>query len=192
MFETFFAYVEQFLPMPEENRQQCRDNFTPAFFPKGSIIHKAGTVPEFHNFVLSGIMRNYYVDEKGQEITTDMNDGPRFFTSYDYFVQQTVSPETIHCVTDCEMLRANQQQVQTMMAEGGNVIREFGMKVMQQAWEEERLRLHERATLSAEQRYLNFMERHPNLMQEVPLQYIASFLGIKPESLSRIRRKLTS
>ncbi|MEM7656929.1 MAG: Crp/Fnr family transcriptional regulator [Bacteroidota bacterium] len=192
MFDILFAYIEEFLPMPEENRQQCRDHFEPAFFPKGTIIQQAGTVPQYHNFIASGCLRNYFVDQRGQEITTDLNDGPRFFTSYEHFMAQTVSPETIVSLTDCEMLQVSRQNVEVLMGVGGHVIREFSMLVMQRAWEEEKQRLHERASLTAEQRYLKFMEKHPRLMKQIPLQYIASYLGLQPESLSRIRRKLIS
>ncbi len=192
MFQTFFDYIETFLPMPEENRQQCREWFFEAAFPKGTLLQEAGTVPEYHNFVVSGFMRNYFMNEKGEEVTTDLNDGPRFFTSYQYFLDQTPAPENIVCITDCELLRISHQGVEALMKVGGHVIREFSMMVMQQSWEEEKQRLHDRTTLSAEQRYLKFVEEHSAILQHVPLQYIASYLGIKPESLSRIRRKLIS
>ena len=68
--------------------------------------------------------------------------------------------------------------------------KDYGMQVLQESviYNEERSK--DLATLSAEQRYLKLMKSYPNIIQNVPLQYIASFLGIKPESLSRIRRNL--
>ncbi len=190
MFEIFFDYIETFLPLPKENRQQCRDNFEPHHFSKGSIIQESGRAPEFHNFVVQGHLRKYSLDLKGHEQTIDLNQGPRFFTSYEYFMEQKPSPETIVALTEVKLLRASKAQVDTMMQIGGQVIRDFTIMVMQQAWEEEKRRLHERATISAKQRYLNFIERYPTLLEIVPLQYIASYLGIQPESLSRIRREI--
>lgn len=192
MIESMFTYIEGFLPLPEENRQQCRAYFQPAVFPKHTVIQAAGTVPAYHNFVVSGLLRNYFINEKGEEVTTDLNEGPRFFTSYQHFMARTPSPETIVCLSDCELLRIDRAGVDALMAVGGEVIREFTMLLMQQSWQKEKERLQDRSTLSAKQRYLKFARQHPQLMQQVPLQYIASYLGIKPESLSRIRRKLNA
>ena len=192
MFETLFTYIEEFLPLPEFNRQLCRNSFEPVRFPKGTIIQPAGKVPAFHNFVAAGFLRNYTLDEKGQEITLDLNDGPRFFTSYEHFVAQTVSPESIVCLTDCELLRVSRAQVDVLMGQEDTVIRDFSMMVLQQAWEGEKQRLEDRRKLTAVQRYQKFLVEHPQLLRHVPLQYIASYLGIQPESLSRIRRNLIS
>ncbi|MEM9986036.1 MAG: Crp/Fnr family transcriptional regulator, partial [Bacteroidota bacterium] len=145
-----------------------------------------------HNFVARGYLRKYLLDPKGKEQTIDLNQGPRFFTSYDYFTEQTVSPEAIVALSDVELLRASKAQVETMMQVGGQVVRDFTIKVMQEAWEEEKRRLHERSNLSAKQRYLNFVQRSPTLLKVVPMQHIASYLGIQPESLSRIRREIIS
>ena len=192
MFDILFQYIEEFLPMPESNRQQCREHFQPVRLPKGMYLQEAGEVPRTHNFVVSGFLRNFTLDEKGQEITTDLNSGPRFFTSYPYFMDQAVSPDNIVALTDCELLCVDRAGVEKLMEVGGNVIREFSALVMQQAWEDEKQRLQDMANLTAEQRYVKFVETQPNLMKHVPLQYIASYLGIQPESLSRIRRKVIS
>jgi CRP-like cAMP-binding protein len=192
MFDILFTYIETFLPLPEFNRQRCRTYFKPVRFPRSAVIQPSGQVPEFHNFVVSGILRNSVLDERGQEITLDLSDGPRFFTTYEHFMARTVSPERITSLTDCELLRVSRADVEIMMADEDTVIRDFSMMVMQQAWEGEKQRLEDRRSLTAAQRYQKFMLEHPRLLQQVPLQYIASYLGLQPESLSRIRRNMSS
>ena len=190
-YETLFKYIGQTIEIPESDKAQCRLSFTPLSVPKDTILEQAGKVPGYHNFIVSGYMRNFHVDHKGEEVTVDLNDGPRFFTSYFHFMNQTVSNENLHCITDCKLLRITladaQASVQTSITQ-----KDFTIKLFQKIQEEDKQRINDLATLTAEQRYLKLVNEKPNIIKNVPLKYISSYLGIKPESLSRIRRELFS
>lgn len=188
-FQTFFDYVALIHEMPPADMERCRQMFTPVWLPKGTLVSRSGEVPEFHNFVVSGHLRNYHIDEKGDEVTVDLNDGPRFFTSYYYFSQQIVSPENVECLTDCELLQVRHVDV-VQSAANSLSQREYTIKLLELILEEEKIRINDMAILTAEQRYLKLVQQKPNIVKNVPLKYVASYLGIKPESLSRIRREL--
>lgn len=187
-FDTLFNYVGQILEMPEHDKNQCREYFTPIQLPKDTILEKSGKVPKYHNFIVSGYMRNFHVNENGQEITVDLNDGPRFFSSYFHFMNQTVSDENIQCISDCELLRITFDDVEEMV-KTSITQRDYSIRLFHQLMEEQKQRSNDMATLTAEQRYMKLIEKKPNIVKHVPLKYIASYLGIKPESLSRIRRE---
>jgi len=186
-YQTLFDSVEELVEMPEYDRQLCRQYFEPVVFPKSTIIEKAGKIPGHQYFIISGYLRNFHLSKKGNEVTTDMNNGPRFFTSYPNFMNRTVSNENIECITKCELLRVNRDDVDILYQKGLS-IKDYTMKILQYFLEEEKKRMKEMSTLPAEQRYEKFIKKHPNIIQNVPLKYIASYLGIRPESLSRIRR----
>ena len=186
-FQTLFDSVENFVEMPEYDRQLCRQYFEPVVYPKSTIIEKAGTIPRHQYFIISGHMRNFHLDSRGEEVTTDMNDGPRFFTSYNSFMNRTISNEHIECITGCELLRVNRDDVDVLYQKGIS-IKDYTMMILQKFLDEEKIRMKEMSSQTAEQRYENFIKRCPNLTLNVPLKYIASYLGIRPESLSRIRR----
>lgn len=186
-YQTLFDSVEKIIEMPEYDRQLCFEYFEPVVFPKSTLIEKAGNIPGHQYFIISGQMRNFYLDSNGEEVTTDLNNGPRFFTSYTNFMNRTVSNENIECVTDCELLKVNRDDVDILFQKGIS-IKDYTMMILQKFLDEEKKRMKEMSTLSAEQRYVNFMKTSPNIIQNVPLKYIASYLGIRPESLSRIRR----
>lgn len=188
-YETLFKYIEQTIEIPESDREQCRYFFTPLRVPKDTILERAGKVPEYHNFIVSGHMRNFYINDKGEEVTVDLNDGPRFFTSYFHFMNQTVSNENLHCITDCELLRITMADAQTS-AKTSITQKDYTIKLFEKIQQEDKQRINDLATLTAEQRYLRLVNEKPNLIKNVPLKYISSYLGIKPESLSRIRREL--
>ncbi|MGD1890369.1 MAG: Crp/Fnr family transcriptional regulator [Cyclobacteriaceae bacterium] len=188
-FTIFFDYVRQLVDIPEVDQEICRQYFQPTFVKKDTLLAEAGTVHEHHNFIVSGYMRNYHHNPDGEEVTTDINDGPRFFTSYNHFTNRTVSNENLHCITDCEMLRVKRDDVD-IMAEIGITQMDYSLQILQQHLEKNRQRMIDLTTLSAEERYLKLMRDHPTILQHVPLKYIASYLGINPGSLSRIRKGL--
>jgi len=97
--------------MPVYDRQLCYELFEPVVIPKSTIIERAGNIPGHQYFIVSGFLRNFYLDNKGEEVTTDMNNGPRFFTFYTQFMNRTVSNENIESITECELLRVKRDDV---------------------------------------------------------------------------------
>jgi len=189
-YETLFNYVAEIIEMPEHDKSQCREYFKPRKVAKDTYLEEMGRIPKYHNFIVSGFMRNFYINDKGEEITVDLNDGPRFFTSYFHFMNQTVSNETLHCITDCEILQITHADAY-LTSLTSHTQKDFTVRLFEKIQEENKQRINDLATLTGEQRYLKLMRDKPNIVKNVPLKYIASWLGIKPESLSRIRREIS-
>jgi CRP/FNR family transcriptional regulator, anaerobic regulatory protein len=190
-YDALFEYISLIIDIPEHDRAQCRNTFKPLRVTRDTMLEVAGKVPEHHNFIVSGFMRKFYINDKGEEVTVDLNNGPRFFTSYFPFVSQTISNEYLHCITDCELLRITKADADST-SETSITQKDYTIRLFQQIQEEDRQRMNDLATLTAEQRYVKLMKDSPNIIKNVPLKYIASYLGIKPESLSRIRREIIS
>jgi CRP-like cAMP-binding protein len=190
-FEILFDYVRLLVDIPRIDQDICRKYFKPFSATKGEIIEHSGKVPKYHNFIVSGFMRNFYSNELGQEITTDINDGPRFFTSYNHFMHRTPSNENLQCITDCELLRIKRDDVD-ITAKLGVTQMEYTIQILQQQLEKNKQRTIDHATLSAEQRYVKLQKEYPSIIQNIPLKYIASYLGINPGSLSRIRNEFSN
>ena len=186
-YEKLFEYVAEILTLPEEDKASCRENFKPIFVPAGTIIAPAGKVPEFHNFIVSGFMRNFHLDGEGNEITTDLNNGSRFFTSYFHFMSRTITNENIHCITDCELLQIIFEDAERTGKTNINQ-KDYTIKLFEKLLMEDKQRAYEMANHTAEQRYQKFLRDKPNIIQNVPLNYIASYLGITQRHLSRLRK----
>ncbi|MGA0555780.1 Crp/Fnr family transcriptional regulator [Larkinella sp. VNQ87] len=190
-YQRLFDYIEEILLLPETDKASIRQLFKPVFVPRDTILEPAGQVPRYHNFIVSGHMRNFYIDHEDREITTDLNEGPRFFTSYFHFMNQTVSHENLHCITDCELLRISRDDVE-VGARRSTTQKDYTIQILQKHLEEEKNRINDIATLTAEERYRKFLRQKPAIVQHVPLQYIASYLGITQRHLSRLRRGTAS
>ncbi|PYF72653.1 cyclic nucleotide-binding domain-containing protein [Pedobacter nutrimenti] len=141
-YQTLFQYIEQIITMPESDKNQCRHFFQPLHVPKDTILEPAGKIPVYHNFIVSGFMRNFYIDDKGEEVTVDLNDGPRFFTSYYHFMNQTVSNESIHCITDCELLRITATDARAS-AQTSITQKDYTIRLFQKIQEEDKLRMND-------------------------------------------------
>lgn len=185
-YTRFFDYVAEVLTLPDEDKASIRQLFKPCFVPKNTIIESAGAVPQYHNFIVSGYMRNFYVDADNSEITTDLNDGSRFFTSYFHFMNRTVSNENLHCITDCELLRISRDDVD-VGASRSHTQKDYTIQILQKHLEEEKSRINDMTSLTAEARYQKFLKEKPTIIRHVPLRHIASYLGITHRHLSRLR-----
>lgn len=186
-YTRLFSYIEETLRLPKDDKASIRDLFKPVFVPKDTIIEPAGQVPRYHNFIVSGYMRNFHVDKDNNELTIDLNDGSRFFTSYFHFMNRTVSNENLHCITDCELLRISRDDVD-LGAESSSTQKDYTIQILQKHLEEDKRRINDMTNLTAEDRYQKFLREKPTIIRHVPLRYVASYLGITQRHLSRLRK----
>ncbi len=187
-FDVMFSYVEELINMPSADRERCKMYMKPVHFEKDSYISKQGAIPRYHNFIVSGHLRKYHYSDKDEEITSDLNNGPKWFTSYQAYISSTVSNESVHCITDVEVIRLHRDDLDHM-ADVGITQKDYTILIFQKIVQEQNQRLKDLHSLSAEERYLKLLQNQPNIVRNVPLKYIASFLGIQPGS--RIRKELT-
>lgn len=190
-FSILFDSVAEIIEMPDFDKMLCYEYFEPVSFASNTILEKRGRIPKYQYFVVSGILRNYHFNEFREEITTDLNNSPRFFTSYTNFVSRQISQECIESVTDCELLRVSRDDVDTLF-EKSIILKNYTIKLFERILFEERNRITEFQILTTEERYLKFVKENSNIIENVPLKHIASYLGMKPETLSRVRRKIVA
>jgi len=181
--------ISQNIILSDEDKDLCIRYFEPVLYPKNRILEEEGKIPTYLYFVISGFVRLFHYNDKGDEVTTHINCPPGFITSYTNFTNQTKSDEMLECITSCELLRITKHDLD-MLIQQRSTFKDFSFMVFQQSLLYNEKRAKELAILSAEQRYLKLMTEHPEVLQNVPMQYIASFLGMNPKSLSRIRKQI--
>jgi CRP-like cAMP-binding protein len=189
MHIKLLEYIASNITLQKKDIALIEKYFEPVLYPKNRILEEEGKVPVYLYYIVSGYLRLFHYNENGDEVTTHINCPPGFFTSYFNFINQTRADENVECVTDCELLRITKEDLDQLTAES-DVMKDFSIRVFQQSITYNENRSKELATLTAEQRYLKLVTNYPDILHNVPVQYIASFLGMKAESLSRIRRKL--
>lgn len=189
MYQQLLNDISAQSKLSELDIELCEKYFEPVFFSKNKIIEESAKIPQYLYYIVSGFMRLFYYDDNGDEITVHINCPRGFFTSFPNFSDQTQANTNVECITECELLRITKSDFDALM-EQSLIWKNYFIFVLEAVARYNEDRAKNLATLTAEQRYLKLMKSYPEIIQNVPQQYIASFLGIKPQSLSRIRRKM--
>jgi CRP-like cAMP-binding protein len=157
---------------------------------KNDYLIKEGKVAKEVAFVLSGIFRSFYYSSSGEEVTYCFTLSNSFITAYSSFITQKKTEENIQALTDVELFIIPKSEITKLENSSLN-----WLKLMKTVGEQEFIKLEKRVFIlqkeSAEERYKNLLINNPEYLQLIPLNYLASYLGITQRHLSRVRAKKT-
>jgi CRP/FNR family transcriptional regulator, anaerobic regulatory protein len=156
---------------------------------RNTVLEEQEKIPKYLYFVVAGFMRLFYYDDNGEEQTTYLCSENGFIASFSALINQTKAIENVEYITDCEILKISYSDTKTLI-EKSERFKEFSVTIFEQIGHLNYARANDMAQLTAEQRYMKMINLQPHFIQNIPLQYIASYLGIKPQSLSRIRKQI--
>lgn len=187
MQNLLFDFITKYVSLTEDEKNALLSLDLFHTVKKGTVLLKEGQNSKDSYFVLKGCIRTYYIKE-GQEKTT------AFYTEMDALTPHCVinkvpSEYFISCVEDCILTISNTD----MEAEINSKFPKFELMCRILAEElvaKKQIDFDEFKTSSPEERYLNLLQKRPDLIQRVPQQQLASYLGIKPQSLSRLRARI--
>jgi CRP/FNR family transcriptional regulator, anaerobic regulatory protein len=166
-----------------------KNYFEPITILRNTVLEQQDKVPQFLYFVNEGFLRLFYYDDNGDEVTTFLASPNGFIASFLNLIHQKPATENVECITDCELLKISRTNLITLIEKSEN-FKNFSLVIFEQVVALSQIRANDFATLTAELRYKKMINEQPLLLQNIPVQYIASYLGIKPQSLSRIRRQI--
>lgn len=189
-FEPFIQLLNQFLIITPADVELITRSFEPYQCAKGTPLVELGKVATHLYFINTGFARGYHFED-GNEITNHLGGPNSFITAYLSFSSKRPSDEAIETITTAQLLRITKDSLHQLYQQSHNMAL-FGLLMADEYLVFNNQRTRDLITLSAEQRYLKLLQKTPALLQNVPLQYIASYIGVKPESLSRIRRKMAT
>lgn len=177
------------IPISDENWKIYSERNIRIEYKKKEVILCEGEIENYLSFVESGTARLFFVKEN-RELTTRFVFAHQYLTSYDSFLQRSPSRCTVEALTDMVVWKIHYDDLQDVYRTSsiGNLIGRVTVEHIYLAKSDKEFSY---LSESAEERYLKLMKEHPGLFQLVPLKYIATFLGITPQALSRIRRRIS-
>ncbi len=190
MFERLRQNIENKVVLTDEEFANIIPSFKQKQLKKKERLLSNGAVCDFVVFVNKGSLRSYTIDEKGSEHILQFA-----FENYwisDLFSYLAVVPSAlnIEAMENTEVLYISKTAMEALYHKVPKLERFMRLQI-QNAYVALQKRLNATMSASAEDRYLELLQVHPDILIRVPLIYIASYLGVTPESLSRIRRQLT-
>jgi CRP/FNR family transcriptional regulator, anaerobic regulatory protein len=189
MYEKLIDTISNLIELQDDDLSIIKSLFKPHEVNKDSILIDKGEYSYMAFFINSGYLRYFKVIETGEEQTIHLLSPGQFAASFCGFVTNTKSEETLHTITDSELLVVTKNDLEKLY-NTDTKWQIFGRKLMEILLLEKEKRIIDQLSLSAQARYTKLMEVNPSLIQNCPIQYIASYIGIQPESLSRIRKQI--
>ena len=188
MFEKLRAYIERKTQLTEEQYDLMRSLFIPKKMKKGEFLHRSGEIAKYGAFVVQGCLRSYVIDVRGKEHIVlfapeewwigDMHSGLHKVPSQ-YFID-AIEPSEVLLID----LPSHQKIIEAVPAYAAQY--QLGLQKHMASKDK---RIVASLSTSAEDRYLDFLKTYPSIALRVPQHMLASYLGITPETLSRLRKQ---
>ncbi len=158
--------------------------------PKRTILLREGEVPRFYYWIKKGIIRAGYTNTEGQDITRAFfaNESNPFATVYGNMITQTPSLSFLETIEDCELLSWHYDYIKKLEDTDIKWLR-FLKKQVDHVFVARDIKERQFYTLSPDELYLSFLETFASFVYRIPQRYIASYLGVSPEALSRIKKR---
>lgn len=186
MYDALLKNLSKYVTLTPEEEQVVCSLFTAKKFRRRQYILQEGSVARFETFILSGTTRTYEVDEKGQEHVVQFGLEDWWIGDLYSFLAETPSTYNIDCLDDTVVVQITKPNLEILYEKIPKMERHFRIMI-QNAFIAAVSRVASTLTKTAVERYDEFIAKYPHIEQRVPNHQIASYLGITPQSLSRIR-----
>lgn len=188
-FSSIRNFVSRFLNFTEVEWMMMQNVLTRRFIKKGEYLLREGEICNHVTFINKGFVRIYNIIQD-EDLTINFAFDGNFTTDFASLIPRKPSTDYIVAMEDLEILQLEYTDMQALY-ESAMVWQKFGRLITEYVLlfvvERNKALLFK----SPEERYLKLMKERPKVMANVPLKYIASYLGITPEALSRIRKRLS-
>lgn len=188
MYATLLQLLNQIVPLDNEEELLIKECFKPQTLAKGDFFLKAGEVNNQIGFIRSGLVR-YFVYKNEEEATFIFSKENEFIADYQSFNHNTPTIQNIQAIENCELFVINYSDVQHIFknTKHGNLL---GRIIIEHRFDVMVKQLLSIYLQNQEERYTHFVATYSDLTQRIPQYLIASYVGVKPASLSRIRKRL--
>ncbi|QDW25260.1 Crp/Fnr family transcriptional regulator [Pedobacter sp. KBS0701] len=188
MINTLLNNIQNLISLSEEEKDIVTALFREKTFKKGDFFLAEGQICKQVGFVTKGLMR-YYINHDGEEKTYAFSQENQYVCNYESFLPQSPSSKIIQALEDCDVFVISHRNLQLLYAK----VREgerYGRIAIESVFLQILKDINSFYTETPETRYERFLHNHPDLQQRISQYHIASFVGVKPQSLSRIRKRI--
>ncbi len=191
MENEILKYVSKFMSLSEEETRVITENICFQSFKKGTILLNEGNISKEGYFILKGCIRQYCIVD-GEEKTTNFFTEEQWVLSRKSYMQKIPADHYFSCVEDCILVIGNAEKETRFykrILKFPN-LQSLSRAILEKEMSDYQDMLTTYITDTPEQRYIKLLNNRPGLIQRVPQHQLASYIGVKPESLSRIRKRI--
>ncbi|MDX1585352.1 MAG: Crp/Fnr family transcriptional regulator [Balneolaceae bacterium] len=190
MFERLKKSIEEHVSLTEQEWDLCKEHFRPRRLLKRQFLLQQGDVCRELAFVEKGALCSYSVDSKGNQHVQRFAFEGWWIADLQSFFTNKSSTMNIEVLEQCELLMLDQKNHHSLLEEIPAYER-YHRIILQNAYVALQQRVENALGLTAEEKYARLIEHNPEFMNRVPLNLVASYLGMSPETLSRVRSQMS-
>lgn len=188
MFDVLYHYLTQRIQLSESDFHAIQDLFIPKSLDRGELLLREGELAKYGSFVCKGCLRSYVVDSKGKEHVVQFAPENWWLSDIDSMMNKKPSLYFMDAVEPTDVLLIDLPSFQKLLEQLPGLAASF-QKGREKHTDAKDKRIVASLTSDAEERYRQFLQTYPSIVQRVPQHMIASYLGLSPETLSRVRKK---
>lgn len=188
MHNKLLQYFSRIMPLSYDEANAIAATMNIQQYKKGTILLREGQISSEVYFVLEGCVRQYFLVD-GEERTSNFFTEEQWVISINSFGQGIPSTHYMACCIDSTLVVGNREKEEDLYKDFPN-LKSVSRKVMEKVFAEQQEIMASYSTDTPEQRYVKLLNSRPDLFQKIPQYQIASYIGVKPESLSRIRKRI--
>lgn len=188
MIEKLLFSIQSIIDVDSEEINCIKKLFKLKALKKGAFFVAEGHVSKHVGFLAKGLVR-YYINHDGEHKTYEFAQENNFIGNYESFLPKTPSTKIIQALEDCEIFQISYEDLQVFYSSVRQGER-FGRIVIEEVFIQTLQGLSSFYTDTPEHRYEEFIKKHHDLQQRISQYHIASYVGVKPQSLSRIRKRI--
>ncbi|MFD2611048.1 Crp/Fnr family transcriptional regulator [Paenibacillus gansuensis] len=189
MKDILYQSMSRLTSLSKEEQQAIVDELVIRDFPKGTVLLSQGDLPHSCYFILKGCIRQYSIDESGKEVTSNFYTEEQAVTVFNQHKNDKLSDYTYTCVEDSTVV-VGELAVEQDMYRKYTPLETMTRRMIEEFFGRMQEEFSAFIASSPEERYKVLLQKRPHLMDRVPQHQLASYLGMTPESLSRIKKRI--
>lgn len=191
MYNGLVNHINSIVSLSNEEVTLLTSHFRQRLLKKKEFLFEQGDVVKYESFIVRGCLKTYAINEKGEEHILQFSIENWWIGDLYSFWTGEPGRYNIVALEDCELLTIDNESLEKLFLRIPKMERYFRI-LLKNAFIASQGRIYGNIGQSAEERYLDFINRYPSMEQRIPQYMVASYLGITPEFLSKIRRRLVS
>lgn len=190
ILEQIITSISKYISLSVQEKEVLRSSFTIKEIKANEIILSEGNICDFEAFIAKGILRTYYVID-GNERIINFFEEYQWISDFKSFTLQEVSKINIQAIEDCKLVLLKHTQVE-QLSQQISQWDALGKLFFENLFIENFNQIESLLIASPEERYANLLRSRPGLINRIPQYLIAQYIGVQPESLSRIRKRMAA
>ena len=187
-YESILANIARYVELTEDEKQQFISILKTSRIKKRQFVIQPGYPCEYRHYILEGAFRVFYMDEDGKEHTISIGIEDWFFTDLYSYIYKEPATYFAEALEDSVIFKMKYDDIEELCSKT-HAFCQFFRRVTEKAFANSRKRIISNISKSSEERYWEYVEKYPQIVNRVPQYVIASYLGISAEFVSKIRSR---